>query len=133
MIGRKEKFGKLDFVDQGRGDKLHNSVLHYISVARQYTTIILALIAAIFRFNLFSTDVAPAYPKSAEAKMRDIFNNPPKGSNLKPETLIKLLKPSYGTTKSGYYCGRTFGNHIHIDLGMKSYDSEAALFERCWE
>ena len=102
---------KARFVVQGHRDKLKKSLVHDISVAKQHSIKKLIGIAAIFDFRLFSTDVTQAYLQSAEALQRDIFIKPPKEFELKPNELIKLLKPLYGLTESGDYWGRTFRNH----------------------
>ena len=67
-------------------------------------------IASIFGFRLFSSDVIQSYIQSAEELNRDIFLNPPKEFCLRPEQLIKLVKPLYGLTESGDYWGRTLRN-----------------------
>lgn len=75
-------------------------------------------IPAIFGFRLFSTDVTQAYIQSAEKLRRDIFINPPKEFNLKPDELLQLLNPLYVLPESGDYWGRTFRGHQENDLGM---------------
>jgi len=91
--GTDREIWKARFVVQGHRDKLKKLLVHDISVARQHSTKILIGIAAIFGFRLFSTDVTQAYLQSAENLKRDIFIDPPEEFNLKPDELIKLLKP----------------------------------------
>lgn len=64
-----------------------------ISIARQYSTKLLIGLASMFGFRLFSTDFTQACIQGAEELNREIFNNPPKELKLKPDELIKLLKP----------------------------------------
>lgn len=102
-------------------------LFHDLSVARQYATKLLVGIASIFGFRLLPTDVTQEYIQSAEELNRQIFINPPKELKLKPDELIKLLKPIYGLAESEDYWDRTFRNNIEKYLGMKSFISDAAL------
>ena len=47
---------------------------------------------------------------------------------MKPDQVIKILKPLYGLAESGDYWVRTYRHHLEKELGMKSTISDTALF-----
>lgn len=49
------------------------SLVHSISVAKQYSTMMVVRVAAIFVFRIFSTGVTEAYLRSPKKLYRDIF------------------------------------------------------------
>ena len=130
--GTDREIWKARFIVQGHRDRFKKSLVHDISVARQYAIKMLVGIASIFGFRLFSSDVIQSYIQSAEELSRDIFLNPPKEFCLGPDQLIKLVKPLYGLTESGDYWGRTLRNHLEKMLGMESCVSDSALFFKCF-
>lgn len=80
------------------------------------------------RIQNFSTDVIHAYLQSAYGPNKDIFINSPKEFNLKPDELIKLLKPLNGLAESGDHWGRKLRYHLEENLGIETCVSVAALF-----
>ena len=71
--GTNREIWKARFIVQGHLDGLKNWLVHNISVIRQHAIKMLVGIAAIFGFQLFSTDVTQAYLQSAEKLQRYIF------------------------------------------------------------
>jgi len=121
---------KARFVVPGHRDRLKSSILHDTSTVRYHSIRILVGLAAVFGFNLFSSDVIQAYPQSAELLDRKIYVKPTAEFELAPDQLLQLLKPLYGLSESGDYWGRTFRFHLEQELGMQATTGDAALFFR---
>lgn len=126
--GKNKEVWKARYVVEGHRDSMRQSLVHNTTVARQQSTKLVVGIAAIFGFNLFSSDITQAYLQNSEKLMRDVYLNPPKKLNLDPGQLLKLLKPLYALSESGDYWGRTLRKHLESDIGMRSCLSDAALF-----
>jgi Reverse transcriptase (RNA-dependent DNA polymerase) len=116
--GTDKKVWKARFVVKGYRDHLKTSLVHDTATSRQHFSRVLVGLAAIFGFNLFSTDVTQAYLQSAEKLLRDVYIKPTKELSMEPGQLLKLLRPLYGLADSGDYWGRTLSNHLREDLGM---------------
>lgn len=76
--GTSKELWEARFIVQGQRDKIKDSVVNDILVARQYAIKLLVCIATIFGFSLFSTDVTRAYIQSSEALNCHLFVTPPK-------------------------------------------------------
>lgn len=126
--GTNRKVWKARFVVQGHRDKMKNSLVHDILVSRQYSVKILVELASSLGFQIFSTDVTQAYLQSSESLQRDIYIRPPPELSLKPDKVLKLLKPLYGLAESGDYWGRTFRNHLEKKLGMQSIVADPSFY-----
>ena len=128
--GTKDEVYKARYVVQGYRDKMKTSLVHDSATSRQISTRILVGLAAIFGFRLFSTDVTQAYLQSSSDLMREVYIKPGKEFNLRPNEILKLLRPLYGLADSGDYWGATFSKHITEDLGMRSCVGDSAMFYR---
>lgn len=128
--GSNKEIWKDIFIVQGHKDKMNNSLVQDISVARQYAIKRWVGIANILGFRLFSKDVTQAYIQSTEALNRDMLINTPKQFEIGPDELIKLLKPQYGLAESGDDCGIALRNHVEKEVGMKTWIFDAAIFYR---
>jgi hypothetical protein len=74
--GTDKEVWKERFVVQGYRDHLKTSLVHVTATSRQHSSRVLVGLAAIFGFNLFSTDATQAYLQSAEKLLRDVFSRP---------------------------------------------------------
>jgi hypothetical protein len=117
--GTDKEVWKARFVVQGYRHDLKTSLVHDTATSRQHSSCVLVGLAAIFGFNLFSTDVTQSYLQSAEMLLRD-YINPTKEFSMGPGQLLELLRPLYGLEDSGDCWGRTLLNHLRKDLGMES-------------
>ncbi len=127
-VGQKDEKAKARFVVQGHRDKEKNFLVHNTTTARQSSTRILASIAAINGFKIWSHDVSQAYLQSADNLRRDVYIKAPKEFNLKPGHVLKLLKPLYGLTDAGDYWNYTMKLHLVQDLGMTTSTADPSLF-----
>lgn len=96
------------------------------SVARQQETKEVVGRAAIFFFQLYSTDFTQAYLQRSDYRMEQVYLNLGK-PNLKSHQRISLLKPLHGLVESGDYCERTVTKYFEENLGTRSCISYAAL------
>jgi hypothetical protein len=74
--GTDKEVWKARFVVQGYRDHLKASLVHETATSRQHSSRALVGLAAIFGFNLFSTDVTQAYLQNAEKLLRDVYIKP---------------------------------------------------------
>ena len=91
---------------------------------------ILVGLAALFGFQLFSTDVTQAYLQGAEKLKRDVYIKPSAEFGLCPNRILKLLIPLYGLADSGDHWGRSLRDHLLKDIGMSAGTTDGALFFR---
>jgi hypothetical protein len=71
--GTDKEVWQAHFVVQGYCDHLKTSLVHDTATSRQRSSRVQVGLAAIFGFNLFSTDVTQAYLQSAEKLLRDVY------------------------------------------------------------
>lgn len=76
---------------QGRGDGMEHSLVHQVSVAWQQRTKFMSELAAIFDFELYSSDVTQAYLQISERLMREVYPNPLKEKNSQRQ-LINVIE-----------------------------------------
>lgn len=74
--GSKNETWKASSVAQYHKDNMNFSLLHNISIARQYSTKIFISIAAIKKLRFFSTNINQAYIRSEEKLQRENNFNP---------------------------------------------------------
>lgn len=106
--GTEKEFWKARIVFQRHRDKLERSLVHDMSVSREYFKIMLIGIVVVCGLRLLYTEVTQAYIKSAKKLNRDIYLNPPIDLNLKSNKIIPLLKTLYRLADSGDYWGSIF-------------------------
>eukprot|EP00171_Calliarthron_tuberculosum_P022143 IDg22143t1 len=100
------------------------------SVTVQPSSIRLILsLAALFDFDVWTSDVTQAYLQSSVPLMRDVYitKHLPE-FELEAHQCLKLLKPLYGLCDSGDLWHRTIDEHHRLDLGMKATRSDPALY-----
>ena len=94
----------------------------------QSISILLAL-AAVFHFDMWTSDVRQAYLQSAEPMARDIFiRSPVQEFESNPSQCLKLLKLLYGLCESGDLWHETLAKHQHEELGRKPLRSDPAQY-----
>lgn len=119
---------KARYVVQGHRGKEKNTLVHDAQTMRQSSISMVAALAAVFGFRLWSHDVSQAYLQSADRLMRDVFIKPSREFELNPDQLLQLLKPLYGLPDSGDYWHTTFAQHIEKDLGMTRMVGDLSTF-----
>ena len=120
---------KARFVVQGHRDKDKNIIVHNSTNLRQSSTRLIASLAAVHIFRIWSHDVSQAYLQSSEKLMRKVYLRPPKELNLSSDELIEIIKPLYGLPDAGDYWDRTMADHLRRDLNMvPTYDDIALYF-----
>lgn len=120
----KEIWKEICFVRRNRAG-MKNASLHNKSLSRQQSTKLIVGLPAMFWSDFYSSYVTRAYWYSSEKLMRNVYLNPGKELNLKPNQLTRLLKALYGLSESGDYRGRTIRKHLQNGPGMKSYIFDA--------
>lgn len=105
------------FVQQHK-ENFQKSLLYYIADSRQHAENLTIVIATVFGFRVFLTDVIQPYLQSAEARNRDIFINSEEEFNVKLDALIKLLKALNVLAERGDYWGRTLRYYFEKHLGV---------------
>ena len=119
---------KARFFVQGHKDNDKEYLVHNSTNLRQYSTRIVAFIASINGFDIWTQDVTQAYLQSTEKLLRKVYLKPPKELNLSSDEVLEPLKPLYGLPDSGDYWNRTMSNHITNNLGMTPSYVDNALF-----
>lgn len=126
--GTSQETWKARFVVQGHKDSMKKSLVHCVSLAKQFSTKIILSIAATMDFKLFTTDVTQAYLQSMELLNRKVFVQPCSAFPLSPDMVLQLQKPLYGLPESGDYWDRTMKNHIKKDIGMQACTLDDAFY-----
>ena len=120
---------KARYVIGGHRDKFKDLMVHSTSTLQPQSVRLLLALAAIFNFDIWTSDLRQAYLQSAEPLAREIFiAKPVPELELKPSQCLQLLKPLYGLCESGDIWHETLANHHKEDLGMKSLRSDPALY-----
>lgn len=105
--GTTKEMCKAGFLVQGRTNQDKNLLAHSSTNIKQQTMRLLVSIAEIFGFRTFSQDISQAYLQSVHQLNREVFIKPSHGFRMKSNGLLKLLKPVYLLTDSGYYWHNT--------------------------
>jgi len=127
-VGTKGEIAKARYVVQGHRDKEKNLLVHNTTNLRQGSIKLLAALAAIFGFRIWSHDVSQAYLQSADALIRDVYVRPSPEFELPSNVLLKLLRPLYGLADAGDYWGATMTRHLRQDLLMEPTAGDLSLF-----
>ena len=117
---------KARFVAQGHRDKEKHMLVHASTNLRQRSIRMIACIAALFGFRIWTQDVTQAYLQSAT--MRDVYIRPTKEFKLDEGQLLKLLMPLYGLSDSGDYWDFTITDFLKSDMDMKQATLDLSLF-----
>ena len=126
-VGTNEEILKARFVLDGHKDKEKRSIVHNATTLKQSSIRILLALAAIFKFDIWSTDIKQAYLQSASKLKRKIFIKPDE-IELSQEELIQIIKPLYGLSDSGDYWDETLRIHHLENLKMKQSTGDLSLF-----
>jgi hypothetical protein len=117
---------KARFVVKGYRDKLKTRLVYDATTSRISSARLLVGLAAVFGFCPFSVDVTQAYLQSAFRLMRDVYVTPTEEFELRPDQVLKLLKPLYGLSDSRDYWGATMRRHFDEDLVLTGLTGDAA-------
>lgn len=94
---------KARFVIQNHSDSEKNMVVHSFNNIRQQTIRLIIAVESIFHFKLWSQKVSQAYLKGQSKLAREVYVRSKEECNLKPDQLLKLMKPLYELTDSSDY------------------------------
>ena len=85
--------------------------------------------AAMFGFDVWSSDVKLAYLQSTEPlKRRVLIINPAPQFELEPHECFELLKPLYGLCDAGDLWHQTLHRHLVEDLQLESTKVDSSLY-----
>jgi Reverse transcriptase (RNA-dependent DNA polymerase) len=119
---------KARFVCQGHRDKERFFSVHNATTIRQPSMRLIACVAGMFGFRIWSDDVSPAFLQSQEQMGRRVFVRPPKEFGLSDGSLLELLKPLYGLPDAGDLWHSTFSKFIKDGIGKKALASDPSLY-----
>ena len=120
---------KARYVIGGHRDRHKEFMVHTSQILQPASVRLMLVIASIFNFEVWTSDVRQAYLQSAEPLSRAIYIDPPSPKfSLAPEECLQLMKPLYGLCKSGDLWHATLDRHHRQDLGMKSLDTDPTLY-----
>ena len=106
---------------QGYKDREKDFLVHNSNTSKQVSTEIIASLAIILSFQIWSFDVSQAYVLSKDELTRDVYVTPPKEFFDHKKYVLKLRKPLYGLTDAGDYWHRTDRQHDIEDLKDGTY------------
>lgn len=122
---------KARFVIGGHRDKLKNLMVHTTQTLQPSSIRLLLTTAAMFNFDIWTSDVKQAYLQAAEPLSREVYiKRAVPEFELSPHECLQLLRPLYGLCESGDLWFETLTNHHRDKLGMASARSDAALFSK---
>lgn len=120
---------KARFAIEGHRDKFTERMVHSSSTLQPQSARLLLILASIFCFDIWTSDVFKAYLQAAEPLSRDIsFSTPVPEFQLYRFQCLKLLKPLYFLCESGDLWHKTLVKHHRENLGMKLLPSDHPLF-----
>jgi hypothetical protein len=111
----------------GHRDFLKNHMVHTATTLTQTSTRPILALAAIFGWNVWTTDVQQAYLQSASRLKKEVFLKTD-ALELGPSEFLELLLPLYGLAESGDYWGETLGDHHLKELRFRQSFVDFALF-----
>ena len=119
---------KARYVIGGHRDRLKLYIVHDSQTVHASSVRIVVCLAAIFGFEIWSSDVKLAYLQSSEPMTRRVFiKNPAPQFGLEEDQCLELLKPLYGLSDSGDSWHATLDKHLVRDLGMKASKIDRSL------
>lgn len=87
--------------------------------------------ASIPKLSSYTRDITQAYAQSCTALEREMSLRPPAEMNFAPDSVLKVIRPSYGIQESGIYWYLTYGGHHINNISMvPSRADHCLLFER---
>lgn len=100
---------------------------------QQKSITILVGMAAIFSFQVFSTNVTQAYLQSTKMLKRNEYTKPPPELGLALNQLLKLMKQLYGLADMRDSWGRSMRKDVVSTFGMHNTLTNSALyFKAVW-
>ena len=121
---------KARYVIGGHRDRYKNMMVHSATTLQAQSVRLLLAIAAMFDFDVRTSDVRQAYLQSSEPLSREIFIKTPVNEfEPDPSECLQLLKPLYGLCESGGLWHKTLDRHHREDLNMSAFRSDPALYK----
>ena len=126
---RGETKSKARYVVGGHRDRFKHMMVHSASTLQPQSVRLLLALAAMFDFDVWTSDVKQAYLQSSQLFSREEFiENPVPEFSLEPHQCLQLLKPQYGLCESDDLWHDTMDKHHREGLGMKPLRSDSALY-----
>jgi hypothetical protein len=111
----------------GHRDFLKHNMVHTATTLSQTSTRLILAIAAIFDFDVWTTDVQQAYLQSAEFLQKEIFLKTD-ALELGQDEFMQLILPLYGLSESGDYWGETLTDHHLTGIQFEQSPIDLSLF-----
>jgi hypothetical protein len=111
----------------GHKDVLKSKMVHTATTLSQTSTRLILALAAIFEFDIWTTDVDQAYLQSAATLQKDIYLTTD-AIELGAEELLQLVLPLYGLSESGDYWGQTLTDHHLTTLRFEQSAVDSSLY-----
>ena len=120
---------KARYVIGGHRDRLKQFLVHGAQTLQASSARLLLAIAAIFEFDVWTSDVKLAYLQSTEPLTRRVFiSNPAPEFELSPNECFELLRPLYGLSDAGDLWHQTLHAHLVNDLGLVPTTVDPSLY-----
>ena len=104
---------KARYVVDGHRDRLKNFMVHGAQTLQSSSKRLLLAMAALLRFDIWSSDIKLAYLQSTEPLTRRVFTaNPSPHFELEPNECFELLRPLYGLCDAGDLRHQTMHKHL---------------------
>jgi Reverse transcriptase (RNA-dependent DNA polymerase) len=110
----------------GHRDFLKHHMVHTSSTLTMISVCLILSIAAIFGWNVWTTDVQQAYLQSASLLKNEVFLKT-NALELGPNELVQIYLPLYGLSESGDYWGETLTNHLLHQLRFAQSGIDSSL------
>lgn len=127
-----EGCAKVRYVAQDFSDSLKHMLAHDVTALRPTSIRMIRSIAAVLKLQLFLHDVIQAYLQAKDVLTRDVYLQPKPEDlhlfGLRPDELLKIIKPLYGLCDFGDYWNVTIDDHLKNDLKMRKDVSDVSLY-----
>jgi Reverse transcriptase (RNA-dependent DNA polymerase) len=111
----------------GHRDFLKHKMVHTATTLSQTSTRLILAMAAIFDFDVWTTDFQQAYLQSAESLQKEIFLMT-NALELGLNEFLQLVLPLYGLSESGDYWGETLTAHHLTGIQFEQSAIDLSLF-----
>ncbi len=120
---------KARYVIGGHRDRMKKLMVHTSQTLQPSSIRLLLAVAALFAFDVWTSDVRQAYLQSTEPLSREIYiRNPAPEFLLEDRQALKVLKPLYALCDSGDLWHSTLDHHHPHDLKMTPKRTDPALY-----
>lgn len=119
---------KARYVIYGHRNKLTDMMVHSSLTQQPQSIRPLLLLAAVFGFHFWTSDILKGYVQASEALEREVFNKRTTSEfEMSPEQCLNLLRPLYGLCEDGELWQITLGKHHLLLVRKKSFTTAPAL------